>query len=686
MADEYTFRPEFSIPMRSFMDFENMDDAALHELVFHIGMVELISYWKAACSPELRILPFKLSKAQENWWKKLYFNGLGEFFYVNGIEVAFDDFMHLTSSGKPLEPFDLSFANEDVLVPVGGGKDSVVTLEVLRKEGKSLIPMILNPREASIRTIENAGFKLEECAVVYRSLDKLLLDLNERGFLNGHTPFSALLAFVNILLAAASRTPFIALSNESSASESTIPGTGINHQYSKSYEFEQDFNTYVREFLHPGLRYFSFLRPVNELQIARMFSEYPEHFHSFRSCNVGSKTDSWCGKCPKCLFTFIMLSPFVHREVLSGIFNNDLYLDQSLTPVFDELAGIARVKPFECVGTPDEVKAALWKFAETHSKADWPPLIRYFKDHYHDSFGGEFMQLLAQYERDHFIPEPFEKLIQTNVDRISGSGFKDYLAKRFDSKKILILGFGKEGKSTFRYLAENLPDLHPDVADADPAVRESEILRQVDTDKLHLGEHYLDVIGDYDMIIKSPGVKADVDRPGKSVEWNSQTELALGYFRQRVIGVTGTKGKSTTASLIFHMLTANNLPALLIGNIGVPAFDMIPLITEETIIVYEMSAHQLEYLHTSPHVSVLLNVFPEHLDYFGDVDHYTKAKKQIFTHQEKQDFLVVHEDFQKLTGNAVSTVITFGTGEEVHAQLREEALYLRESDSHIERD
>ncbi len=686
ISDEFTFRPGFSIPMRSFMDFENMDDAALHSLVFHIGMVELISYWKATCSPDVRILPHKLSKVQEAWWKKLYFNGLGEFFYVNGIEAEFDDFMRISSSGMPVEPLELSLEKKDILVPVGGGKDSIVTLEVLRKEGNQLIPVMLNPREASLRTIEIAGFRIEDCAVVNRSLDKLLLDLNDRGFLNGHTPFSALLAFVNILLASACGTPFIALSNESSASESTIPGTEINHQYSKSYEFEQDFNSYVRNFLHPGLRYFSFLRPVNELQIARIFSGYPEHFHSFRSCNVGSKTDSWCGKCPKCLFTFIMLSPFVNRQVLTGIFSKDLYLDESLTPVFDELSGIAEVKPFECVGTPDEVKAALWKFAETHSREEWPPLISYFKDHFSHSFRDDLNQLLAQFEKDHFIPGFLEKTIQSTVDGPTGLGFVKYLSKRLENKKILILGFGKEGKSTFRYLSENFPDVSPDVADANPDIGKSELLLQVDDHRLHLGEHYLDDIGAYDIVIKSPGVKLDMDALPPSVEWSSQTELVMAYFKQRMIGVTGTKGKSTTASLIFHMLSANNLPAVLFGNIGVPAFDMIPIITRETVIVYELSAHQLEFLHTSPHVSVLLNVFPEHLDYFGDVDHYMRAKKQIFMHQEKQDFLVIHEAFKELTGDAVSTVITFGEGEAAVGQLSEEAIYFRDHDSRIARE
>ena len=187
-----------------------------------------------------------------------------------------------------------------------------------------------------------------------------MLKMNAEGYLNGHTPFSALLAFYSLLVAFASGSSFIALSNESSANEPTVPDTEINHQYSKSLAFENDFRRYVKSYINPDIQYFSFLRPLNELQIAMLFSKLDEDFRTaFKSCNVGSKTDSWCGKCPKCLFTWLAMSPFINRKNLTSVFGKDLLKDVALKPILDELDGETEVKPFECVGTVGEVRACV---------------------------------------------------------------------------------------------------------------------------------------------------------------------------------------------------------------------------------------------------------------------------------------------------------------------------------------
>ena len=247
---------------------------------------------------------------------------------------------------------------ERTLVPIGGGKDSVVTLECLRNE-MPVIPLIVNPRGATLNCVKTAGYKENEFIIINRTLDPTMLKLNAEGYLNGHTPFSALLAFISVLVAFGSHSKYIALSNENSANESTVPGTNINHQYSKSIEFEDDFRNYVAANLNDEVQYFSFLRPLSELQIAKLFSQCEAYHPVFRSCNAGSKTDSWCGKCPKCLFTWIILSPFLSREKLTAIFGKDLMADESLRPILEELNGTAAVKPFECVGTVEEVRACL---------------------------------------------------------------------------------------------------------------------------------------------------------------------------------------------------------------------------------------------------------------------------------------------------------------------------------------
>ena len=251
-----------------------------------------------------------------------------------------------------------SLLTEQTLIPVGGGKDSVVTLELLKNRVPA-IPLIINPRGATNECVAAAGFTEEQTAIVKRTLDPTMLKMNAEGYLNGHTPFSALLAFYTILLGFATQSRYIALSNESSANEPTVPDTEINHQYSKSVAFENDFRYYVAKYIDADIQYFSFLRPLNELQIAKLFSRAKDYHKVFKSCNAGSKTDSWCGKCPKCLFTWLALSPFISRKELTGIFGKDLLSDNDLRPILDQLDGSVEVKPFECVGTVGEVRACV---------------------------------------------------------------------------------------------------------------------------------------------------------------------------------------------------------------------------------------------------------------------------------------------------------------------------------------
>ena len=362
---EIVFHPCFRIPYRSFYHWDSIPKPLLDTLVFHIGLIELISYWKIACPKKVIIKPFALDEEQIGWWKKLYFNGLGEFFYVNGIETNINDFMTIDCRNAARHvPTDGMALTEQTLIPVGGGKDSVITLELL-KNRVSAIPLIINPRGATNECVAAAGFSEEQTAIIKRTLDPTMLKMNAEGYLNGHTPFSAMLAFYTILLGFATKSRYIALSNESSANEPTVPDTEINHQYSKSVAFENDFRLYVSKYIDTDIQYFSFLRPLNELQIAKLFSRAKAYRKVFKSCNAGSKTDSWCGKCPKCLFTWLALSPFISRKELTDIFGKDLLSDNDLRPILDQLDGSVEVKPFECVGTVGEVRACVNKILQT---------------------------------------------------------------------------------------------------------------------------------------------------------------------------------------------------------------------------------------------------------------------------------------------------------------------------------
>ena len=416
ISDAYYFSPSIEIPYREIYHWNKLSNNDLDNLVFHLGMIELISYWKLTCSPEIRILPHLLDEKQVQWWKKLYVQGLGEFLYLNGIDSEINDLFHIYSEGKPLKTISFTADDTKVMVPVGGGKDSVVTLELLRSGNMSVIPMAVNMRPAIRQSIENAGFTVDESLLVNRYLDPLMLDLNQQGFLNGHTPFSAMLAFLTVLLAAGSGIKYIALSNESSANQSTVPDTHINHQYSKSFEFEQDFDAYIHQYIHKEIKYFSFLRPINELQIAALFAGFKHHHVSFRSCNVGSKLNQWCGACPKCLFTYVMLSPFLKHEELQAIFGTDLLENSQLSVAFDELVGRASIKPFECVGTPDEVNAAIYKTFHTHK--NHPLLLKNYN--FSDQGERDYSTLMNEFSDEHHLSGSLVNLLKEALhDRLT---------------------------------------------------------------------------------------------------------------------------------------------------------------------------------------------------------------------------------------------------------------------------
>jgi len=410
LGDVYTFYPKHSIQLPEKVSPQAVPKEEMDLMVFHLGMVELVSYWKASCSPLLKINAFKLSEEQIKWWKKLYFEGLGEFFYLNGIDNNIHDFMDINCENAPIMPSPSNhLLEEKVLVPIGGGKDSVVSLELLKDLKKPLIPFVVNPRGATFESIKNAGFGTEKALFTKRSIHPQLLDLNAQGFLNGHTPFSAMLAFLSLIVARLSNSKYIALSNESSANESTVSGTNINHQYSKSYEFEKDFRIYYQKYIQTEIEYFSFLRPLSEIQIACLFSKMTNHHFSFKSCNVGSKENKWCGHCSKCLFTYILLSPFIEQKELHQIFGKSLLEDESLEPILLELRGKAESKPFECVGTVEEVELSLQN-ARKEFQSEIMLASLSLK-----SNGEGFSKALAEWNPIHFLPIGFESLLQEKL-------------------------------------------------------------------------------------------------------------------------------------------------------------------------------------------------------------------------------------------------------------------------------
>lgn len=387
-------------------DLPLTDERALEPFLSALAAVDALSYWKCCCPPTIE---FSGALAAPDWWRKLYYNGLSEFRYLNGIEIGAEEFVELhcaAPDGQVAAPGALS----GNLIPVGGGKDSAVTLEILKPLHAHNTAFILNPLPAALRTAECAGYPPEAQIRVTRPIDPALLELNAAGYLNGHTPFSALLAFSAALAAAVSRRKNIILSNEASANEGNIRGSDVNHQYSKTFAFEKLVADYISTNLHPEMRYFSLLRPLNELQIAQRFARCKHQFSAFRSCNAGSSNDAWCGKCSKCLFVYICLSPFLSSERLAKIFGRNLLADPELEPLLLQLAGIQGIKPFECVGTHEEVCAALNEIAEQY-QTQAPRLVKTFLKR-NSSDAKSIEALLAARNDQHLVPPAFLKLLQ----------------------------------------------------------------------------------------------------------------------------------------------------------------------------------------------------------------------------------------------------------------------------------
>ena len=209
-------------------------------------------------------------------------------------------------------------------------------------------------------------------------------------------------------------------------------------------------------------------------------------------------------------------------------------------------------------------------------------------------------------------------------------------------KRILILGYGREGQSVLRFIQANLPDADVAIADQNPIT--------VDNLTCFCGPDYLSHCADYDLIIKSPGVAIkDALDSATRAKITSSTDLFLRFCRNLTVGVTATKGKSTTASLIHHILTANHQPSILAGNIGKPCLDIIDDLAHDTIVVLEISGHQLEFIQASPHVAILLNLYEEHFDHFAQPADYFTAKKQIYRYQNADDLLIYGDIFQHAT-------------------------------------
>jgi len=370
----------------SFPSVKNqIPEALLKSLLDNLMLILGISYWKAYCPKEIVIESNFLTREQAEFWNIVYTKGLGEFFYKNKLDFRglvnfpFVDSVKTTSASLPRK-------NRSLLA-IGGGKDSIVVAEILKKADKEFGLLTLSfPLQIEVAKIIGG-----QVINAKREIDQKLLELNKQEVVyNGHVPVSVIYAMLGLMTGVFYDYNSVVVGNEKSANYGNVEYLRemINHQWSKSEEFEKLFIGYVKKFITPDITYSSPLRNLTELQVVEEFVKYPKYFRVFSSCNRNFKISKpsfakasagkWCGKCPKCLFVFICLAAFLPKQKVLDIFDKNLLEDKSLLSLFEELIGVRNLKPFECVGTPEEAKEGLKKILEK-GEFNNAILIQHFK-------------------------------------------------------------------------------------------------------------------------------------------------------------------------------------------------------------------------------------------------------------------------------------------------------------------
>ena len=386
----------------------------VREAAFSLGLIELISYWKLTCAPTVIVECGLLDETQTAWWKKLYFNGLAEFFVKNGIPADPQTFMDLRSDGEPITGHTDQRRFSGNLISVGGGKDSFVSLQLLSGMKEDNHAFVVNHVLAAVHSAQAAGYSGEKLIIAERSIDSRMLEFNKAGYLNGHTPFSAFCAFAAALTAVIYGIQNICVSNEAFPDEPEIRSGKMCRRYSKTFEFEQDFKWYMDNCITPEVHYFSLLRPLSELQIAGLFSTLEDYLPVFCSCNVGKNMERWCGHCAKCLFVCVLLSAYLPDETLRRIFGTDMLNDESLKDLLDQLASDQEDRPFEYLGTSGDVNTAIAMSVRNHeaSKEALPLLYQHWCGSSHYAAYRDKQTDWSLYNTENLVPEEYQQLLR----------------------------------------------------------------------------------------------------------------------------------------------------------------------------------------------------------------------------------------------------------------------------------
>ena len=345
---------------------------ALNDCLRLLHIAAGVSYYKAYIPPQIVVETGALTQKEADFFNRFYRNGLGEFSFKNKVVPP----VRFTFDGQAVLKTHQTALTRRCVVPVGGGKDSVVTLETIKASGREPVLFSVNTPRPIRDTIAVSGCPSIR---VMRTISPVLPELNDYaetcGVLNGHIPVTGVFAFVLMTAAVIYDFSDVLMSNERSANvgNTDFQGQMVNHQWSKSVDFENAFADLTAAVL-PAFRYFSFLRPLSELMIAKKFAAMTAYDDAFTSCNKAfrldplTRIDRWCGDCDKCRFVFLAFAPFMEKDRLVKIFGRNPLNEETQIKGYRELMGLEGFKPFECVG---EIEESAWAFAQIANRAEY---------------------------------------------------------------------------------------------------------------------------------------------------------------------------------------------------------------------------------------------------------------------------------------------------------------------------
>jgi hypothetical protein len=358
----FTFSEKLKFPV------EIPDNPTVDRVLRALHLALGISYYKACIPPRINHA-YTLSSDEADFWNTVFLHGLGEFMHKNKIRPEqLAKFKVQIGTVNPATD-DLVTWKETALLGIGGGKDSIVAGELLKEVGINVVGFVLATGEHQGLAQSVADTMNVKLLGVERTLDPLLLEVNALpGVYNGHVPISLIFALCGSLLAIARGDSYVIVANEASASiPQVISESGpVNHQWSKSIEFERMFQSYVHSYITPRLTYFSAVRPLTSIAVAKIFSNYPQYFEVFTSDNSHFKINReerdhprWSSTSPKTLSSYILLAPWIDRSQMVTAFGKNYLEEKELFELLVSLLGEGSTPVLDCVGTPDELRASL---------------------------------------------------------------------------------------------------------------------------------------------------------------------------------------------------------------------------------------------------------------------------------------------------------------------------------------